>query len=85
MVLTTCHHPAIMFVKLKTRLKDLRTERKLSQGQVAMRVGVHRSYIAKIEHGQRMPGRDLLFRLANIFGCRVDDLIAFDPDERRRS
>ena len=72
-----------MFVKLKTRLKDLRTERKLSQGQVAMRVGVHRSYIAKIEHGQRMPGRDLLFRLANMFSLPVALAYSFRNTPKR--
>jgi len=60
------------------RLKEFRDQSRLSQRQVAMRVKVHRSYITKIEQGHRLPGRDVLFRLADLFGCHAEDLLKTD-------
>ena len=75
----------MMKLSPKVRLRELRERRKLTQGQLAMRIGVHRSYITKIEQGHRMPGRDLLFRLVRDFGCRVEDLIEFESDHMNRA
>jgi len=61
--------------KLKIRLRELRAERKLTQGQIAQRLGVHRSYIARIEQGDRVPALEIAYRLARVLGCRMDDLI----------
>ena len=58
-----------------SRLRELRQQRKLSQGQLAMRVGVHRSYIYKIEQGRRIPAVAVLERLATYFECPMHDLI----------
>ncbi len=60
------------------RLKELRESKKLSQEQLARALNVHRSYITKIEKGERLPGRDLLIKIANKFGCSVEDLIMFE-------
>ncbi len=57
------------------RLRELREERKLSQGQLAMRVGVDRSYITKIERGHRIPAVEVLARLATYLGCPMHDLV----------
>ena len=65
------------------RLKQFRERKHLSQAQVAMRVGVHRSYITKMEQGHRLPGRDVLFRLARVFGCHVEDLVTVDANVSR--
>ena len=59
----------------KSRLREFRMLRNLSQGQLAMRVGVDRSYITKIEQGHRTPAVGVLLRLAAYFGCAIDDLI----------
>ena len=45
-----------------------------------MHLGLHRSYIAKIEQGHRVPTLDVLYRLAHHFGCRMEDLISLEPD-----
>ena len=57
------------------RLRELRKQRNLSQGQLAMRVGVDRSYITKIEQGHRIPAVEVLERLATYFECPLEDLI----------
>jgi len=59
----------------KTRLRELRQQQNLSLGQLAMRVGVHRTHIHKIELGQRLPAVEVLARLATYFGCPMEELI----------
>ncbi len=68
--------------RTNSRLRELRQQRKLSQGQLAMRVGVHRSYIYKIEQGRRIPAVEVLARLANYFECPMQDLIGIKFRER---
>lgn len=68
-------------MRITVRLRDLRESKKQSQGQLAMRLGLHRSYIAKIEQGHRVPTLDVLYRLAHHFGCRMEDLISLESDK----
>jgi transcriptional regulator with XRE-family HTH domain len=67
-------------MRITIRLRNLREFKKQSQGQLAMRIGLHRSYIAKIEQGHRVPTIDVLYRLAHYFGCRMEDLISLESD-----
>jgi len=41
--------------KLAERLKKVRQEKGMSQGDIARKLGVHRSYISGIERGVRNP------------------------------
>jgi transcriptional regulator with XRE-family HTH domain len=70
-------------VRITARLKALREDLHLSQGQLARSVGVHRSYITRIERGQRVPGLGLLYELAQHLGCRVEDLVAVEGSRNR--
>jgi len=67
--------------RTKSRLRELRMLRNLSQGQLAMRVGVDRSYITKIEQGHRTPAVGVLLRLAAYLGCAIDDLIGLQHSD----
>ena len=64
------------------RLRELRQARELSQGRLAQMVKVHRSYITRLEQGERLPGRELLFRLARTFGVRAEELLPDRPERR---
>ncbi len=72
-----------MLTRGASRLRELRTERQLTQGQLAQRLHVHRSYITKIEQGVRLPGRDLLFRLARSLQVRVEELLPNDHEQAK--
>ena len=72
-----------MMTKGASKLRELRTERQLTQGQLAQRLGVHRSYITKIEQGVRLPGRDLLYRLARKLDVRMEDLLSVEEDQAK--
>ncbi len=51
-----------------------RQKNKLSQEQLASKLGVDRSTVAKWETGEAMPRADKLPELAKILGCTIDDL-----------
>lgn len=49
-----------------------RKEAKMTQSELAERVGTTKSYISKIENGVIEPGVGLFFRIINSLGFRVD-------------
>ena len=56
-------------------LKRTRERRKLTQAQLAKKVGVHQVTIARLETGARRPSADLLRRLAKVLKVRMEDLL----------
>ena len=63
---------------LKNRLKDIRTERKLSQSDLAQMVGVSRNTISSIETGQFNPTAKLALILCIALDKKYEDLFYFD-------
>ena len=57
------------------KLKSLRTEQKLTQKQVADRIGLAISAISSYESGTRYPSYDVLVKLARIFHVSTDYLL----------
>lgn len=53
-------------------LLQARKEAKVTQSELAKRVGTTKSYISKIENGVIEPGVGLFFRLVNALGLRID-------------
>ena len=49
------------------RLKTLREEKNLSQGEVEKRTGLLRCYISRVENGHTVPAIDTLEKLARAF------------------
>ena len=56
-------------------LKKARTRRKLTQEQLADRVGVHKITISRLERGDRQPSMALLQKLARELKVKVPDLL----------
>ena len=54
--------------KLGERLKKLRQEKGMSQGDIARKLGVHRCYISGIERGVRNPTVKNVERIAEALG-----------------
>ena len=59
---------------MKTRVKELRTARGLTQQQLAERVHVSARTIISIETGQYSPSLMLAYRMAVLFGVSVEEL-----------
>lgn len=59
---------------VKNRLKVLRTERDWSQGDLAERLEVSRQSVNAIETGRYDPSLPLAFKIAALFGCRIEEI-----------
>ena len=57
------------------KLRSLRTEKKLTQKQVADRIGLAISAVSSYESGSRYPSYDALIKLARIFHVSTDYLL----------
>ena len=64
-------------LKLKNRLKEVRTEKGLSQAQLAQLVGVSRNTISSIETGQFNPTAKLALILCVALDRKFEDLFYF--------
>lgn len=60
---------------------NLRTLHKLSQEELAEKVGVSRQAVSKWESGETMPDIENCRVLADLFGVKIDDLIYFDESQ----
>ena len=63
-----------------TRIRLLRTARRLSQQQLAERAGLTRNYVSAIERGTQTVDLIRLHQLADAFGLPLPTLIADDLD-----
>lgn len=59
-------------------LKELRTNRKLTQQQLAERLGVEKSIISYYENGDRYPSYDILIKIARTFRVTTDYLLGLE-------
>ena len=64
-------------LKIKSRLLEFRAEARLTQEELAERVGVTRATINAIEKGDYNPSLELAFRLAIFFKTEVEVLFSF--------
>ena len=60
---------------LGEKLKVLRTAKKMSQKELAERIGIAKSVISFYESGDRFPSYDVLIKLARIFNVTTDYLL----------
>lgn len=63
---------------MKNRLKVLRAERDWSQGDLAERLGISRQSVNAIETGKYDPSLPLAFRIADLFGLRIEEIFLHD-------
>ena len=66
-----------------TRVKELRTQRKMTQQQLAELVHVSSRTIISIEKEQYCPSLMLAYRMAEVFGVTVEELCCLRENEER--
>ncbi|MGW1728760.1 helix-turn-helix transcriptional regulator [Streptomyces sp. NPDC002306] len=59
---------------MKNRLTVLRAEHSWTQAELAQQAGVSRQTINAIETGKFDPSLPLAFRLAKLFGLRIEEI-----------
>jgi transcriptional regulator with XRE-family HTH domain len=57
-------------------IRQIRTERRLSQEELAVRSSLHRNYVGGIERGERNPSFTNLMKIAEALDVRLSVLIA---------
>lgn len=57
-------------------LRQLRTARGLTQGDIAVQCATSTAFISNVERGLMLPGLAVLLRLADSLGCNVSELVA---------
>ena len=62
------------------KLKALRTAKKMSQKDLADKVGVAKSVVSFYESGDRFPSYDVLIKISRIFNVTTDYLLNEDYD-----
>jgi putative transcriptional regulator len=62
-------------------VRKQRTQREMSQGDLAGALGVSRQTVISIESGRYLPSLPLAFAIARFFGLTVDKM--FGPDEEK--
>lgn len=68
---------------MRNRLKDLRSARGWSQGELAERLDVSRQSVNAIETGRYDPSLPLAFRIARLFRLRIEDVFDDEAGGRR--
>ncbi len=66
---------------MKNRLPELRAARGWSQEELARRLEVSRQTVNALERGKYDPSLPLAFRIARLFGQRIEEI--FHPDRDR--
>ena len=66
---------------MKTRVKELRIEAKMTQQQLADLVHVSARTIISIEKEQYNPSLMLAYRMAQVFGVTVEDLCCLEENK----
>jgi putative transcriptional regulator len=64
---------------MTNRLRELRAAKGWSQGDLAQRLGVSRQTINAIETGKYDPSLPLAFRIARLFGQRIEQIFEDTP------
>lgn len=66
------------------RIRQHRSERQLTQPELAETLGIEQSYLSKLENGKSLPSGDVLNRILDVFGLTIGDLIS-DLDQGSRN
>ena len=61
--------------KLGMNLKRIRTEKDVSQVDIARSLGVSRGFVSNLENGKTNPTLATIARLANAIGVTTDELL----------
>ncbi len=63
------------YKKLGRKIYNLRREKKLSREKFAELAGINDYYLGEIERGEKKASLDTLFKIANIFGLKIHEML----------
>lgn len=70
-------------LQMKNRVRVYRAIHDLTQEELAKKIGVTRQTVLAIEKGKYSPSLDLAFKIAKIFGVKIEEIFIYeDPQEK---
>ncbi len=65
---------------MRTRIKELRKEKKISQAELAEAVGVTRQTITSIEVEKYVASLQLAYKIASFFGLQIEEVFELEEE-----
>lgn len=65
---------------MKTRIRELRRQQKMSQEELALAIGTTRQTITSIEVGKYTASLTLAYKIAHYFGLTIEEVFEFKED-----
>jgi len=59
---------------MKSKIEQIRRDKKLTHEQIARAVGISRSFYTQIENGNRNPSLEVAIKLAQELDCKVEEI-----------
>ena len=66
---------------MKNKIEAIRTERGIRQDELAKALGVSRQTISSLENGRYNPSITLAYKIAKLFGMRIEEVFCFEEEE----
>jgi putative transcriptional regulator len=66
---------------MKTRIKELRARKNLTQAQLAEKVGVRRETIVFLEKGKYNPSLKLAYLISRVLEEKMEDIFLFQEED----
>ncbi|WP_417897738.1 helix-turn-helix transcriptional regulator [Bacillus haimaensis] len=63
---------------MRNRIKDLRKATKMTQEELAIKVGVSRQSIIAIESGKYNPSLELAYNISKVFDCIIEEVFILE-------
>ena len=67
-------------LKLKNKIRELRTQKGLSQTELAKMAGTTQNTISSLETGRYNPSILLAHKIASFFGLTIEDVFVFEEE-----
>lgn len=67
---------------MRNRIRELRQEKKITQLQLSIELGVTQETISAYEHGKHLPSLSALMKMSEIFDCSMDYIMGLSPVRR---
>lgn len=68
---------------MKTKIKQLRASKDLTQKELADMVGVRRETIVFLEQGKYNPSLELAHNVAQVFDKKIEEVFIFEDSQKR--
>lgn len=66
-----------MNINIGENIKNLRNAKKMTQSELAERVGITKATVSAYENSTRMPSYDVLIKIAQLFRVTTDNILGF--------